>query len=208
MTASRSCSRVSKVAWDSSKLERRLASLLASSFSSMSFLEIFCLAEFKDSTSIWTSAWRVNENTLSGNEYKSKPSNQSWVNTDRVFSWYIFWMDIWLYWSWYLLHVCSNVMSIGESLFSYQPKKKNITYWSCLRLVNFILYIVMNNNIIGASLCHVNCWENIPLVAEGKAEINPNVCTSMITYAFWGLIGFLYFQVLYLFIGLGLIVEK
>ena len=40
----------------------------------------------------------------------------------------------------------------------------------------------------------VNCWENIPLVAEGKAEINPIICSSVIIHTFWDLIGFWYFQ--------------
>ena len=42
---------------------------------------------------------------------------------------------------------------------------------------------------------YVNFREDIPLVAEGKAEINPTIRSSVIIYAFWCLIGFWYFQV-------------
>ena len=41
----------------------------------------------------------------------------------------------------------------------------------------------------------VNWRENIPLIAEGKAELNPLIHSSVMIYAFWGLIGFWYFQV-------------
>ena len=41
----------------------------------------------------------------------------------------------------------------------------------------------------------VDCWDKVTHVAESYSEINPFFSSSMIIYAFWGLIGLWYFQV-------------